>query len=317
MRGKSKIEPAEVAEALKRIKDSIHRTPVLTSHLINELSGAKLYFKCENFQRMGAFKMRGASNAVLQLSDEQKQRGVLTHSSGNFAQALALAARSQGVKAYIVMPKNAPEVKVNAVKDYGAEIITSESDPLSRENKAEEVRTRTGATFIHPSDNREVIIGQGTAALELLQDHQDLDFLVVPVGGGGLIAGSILAAQHMAPSCKVIGAEPFEADDAYRSLASGKIELNLSTNTIADGLRTYLGEHNFPIILAGIDKIIRVKENEIVHAMRLVWERMKIIVEPSSAVSLPAVLREKETFKGKKIGLLISGGNVDVANLPF
>jgi threonine dehydratase len=317
MKERIHIDPAEVVTCQDRIQDFVHRTPVLTSTLLNDYSGAELYFKCENFQKMGAFKIRGATNAVLQLNAAQKHKGVLTHSSGNFAQALALAARDQGIKAYIVMPENAPQVKVNAVRDYGAEIIMCHSDPSSRESMAEEVRVRTGATFIHPSDNKDVIIGQGTAALELFQDYQDLDFLVVPVGGGGLIGGSILAAQAIAPMCKVIGAEPFEADDAFRSLASGKIELNLSTNTIADGLRTYLGEHNFPIILAGVERIVRLKEGEIVSAMRLIWERMKIIVEPSSAICLAAVLSEKEQFAGKRVGILLSGGNVDLAKLPF
>jgi len=311
------IEPKEVEQALERIRPYIHRTAILHSRLIDEIAGTAVFLKCENFQKMGAFKMRGASNAVLQMSDEQKKHGVLTHSSGNFAQALALAAGIQGLKAYIVMPENAPQVKVDAVRDYGAEIIMSGSDPKSREDKAEEVRLRTAATFIHPSNDREVIIGQGTAALEMLQDMPELDLLISPVGGGGLIAGTVLAARHQSKHCMVIGAEPMQADDAFRSLASGKIEYNESANTIADGLRTHLGSINFPLIKEGVERIIRVEEEEIIQAMKLIWERMKIIIEPSSAVTLAAVIKEKESFKGKKLGLIISGGNVDISRLPF
>lgn len=301
----------------ERIKPYIHRTPVLTSQLINEISGAHVFVKCENFQKMGAFKMRGAANAILNLTEEQKSKGVVTHSSGNFAQALSLAAKQQGVDAYIVMPKNAPQVKKNAVKGYGGQIIESESTPIAREEMAEKVRVEKQATFIHPSNDDDVIHGQGTAAIELLEDQPDLDYIFAPVGGGGLIGGTILAAKYFSEGCKVIGGEPFEADDAYRSLISGKIEANETTNTIADGLRTYLGDRNFPIIKEGIHAIERVTEEEIVDAMRLVWERMKIIIEPSSAVAFAALLRRNEEIKGKKVGVIISGGNVDVANLPF
>ncbi|ALJ00144.1 pyridoxal-phosphate dependent enzyme [Rufibacter tibetensis] len=301
----------------ERIAPYIHRTPVLTSRLLNEIAGADLYFKCENFQRMGAFKMRGAMNAVLQLSEEQKARGVVTHSSGNFAQALALAAQSIGVKAYIVMPENAPQVKKDAVKGYGGQIVECASTPIAREEVAEQVQKETGAYFIHPSNDREVILGQGTAALELLEDQPELTYIFSPVGGGGLIGGTALAAHYFERNCKVIGGEPFEADDAYRSLLSGQIESNDSTNTLADGLRTQLGDINFPIIQQYVDKIIRVEETEITSAMRLIWERMKIIVEPSSAVALAALLREKEEFAGQKIGVILSGGNIDVSKLPF
>jgi threonine dehydratase len=301
----------------ERIKPFIHRTPVLTSQLINEISEAHVYFKCENFQRMGAFKMRGAANAILNLTDKQKSKGVVTHSSGNFAQALSLAAKQQGVDAYIVMPKNAPQVKKNAVKGYGGQIIESENTPIAREEMAEKVRLEKQATFIHPSNYDDVIHGQGTAAIELLEDQPDLDYIFTPVGGGGLIGGTILAAKYFSENCKVIGGEPFEADDAYRSLISGKIEGNETANTIADGLRTYLGDRNFPIIKEGVHAIERVTEKEIVIAMRLVWERMKIIIEPSSAVAFAALLKRKEEIKGKKAGVIISGGNVDVANLPF
>ena len=301
----------------ERIKPFIHRTPVLTSQLINEISGANVFFKCENFQKMGAFKMRGAANAILNLTDEQKSKGVVTHSSGNFAQALSLAAKQQGVDAFIVMPENAPQVKKNAVRGYGGQIIESESTPIAREEMAEKVRIEKQATFIHPSNDDDVIHGQGTAAIELLEDKPDLDYIFAPVGGGGLIGGTILAAKYFSKNCKVIGGEPFEADDAYRSLISGKIEGNEIANTVADGLRTYLGDRNFPIIKEGIHAIERVTEEEIVNAMQLVWERMKIIIEPSSAVAFAALLKRKEEIKGKKVGVIISGGNVDVANLPF
>lgn len=301
-----------------RIRPYIHRTPVLTSQLLNDISGANLFFKCENFQKMGAFKMRGATNAILSLSEEERQKGVVTHSSGNFAQALSLAAKGIGVKAYIVMPKNAPQVKKNAVIDYNGEIIESDSTPIAREEMAEKVRMELGATFIHPSNDDQVIYGQGTAAMELLEDHPNLDYIISPVGGGGLIAGTALAAKYFSNTCKVIGGEPKNMDDAYRSLQSGKIESNENgTTTIADGLRTFLGDRNFPIIKENVERIIRVEEDEIVAAMKLIWERMKIIVEPSSAVAFAALLKEKEKFKNKNVGIIISGGNVDLKHLPF
>lgn len=301
----------------ERIKPHIHRTPVLTSRQINSMAGSELFFKCENFQRMGAYKMRGATNTILLLNEDQKKKGVVTHSSGNFAQALSLAARQLGVRAYIVMPSLAPQVKKDAVIGYGGKIIECEPTLDARNRSAKKIQIETGATFIHPSNDENVIIGQGTACLELLQDYPDLDFVVAPVGGGGLIAGTALSAHYFGNNCQVIGSEPFEVDDAYRSLQSGKIETNETTNTIADGLRTQLGDKNFPIILKHVSEIIRVAESEIVVAMRLVWERMKIIIEPSSAVALAAVLREKERFQNKKVGIIVSGGNVDVMNLPF
>ncbi|MFH4966245.1 pyridoxal-phosphate dependent enzyme [Gaetbulibacter sp. M235] len=301
----------------ERVKPYIHRTPVLTSELINEMVQANLYFKCENFQKMGAFKMRGAANAILSLSKEEQAKGVVTHSSGNFAQALSLAAKKIGVKAYIVMPKNAPQVKKNAVKTYEGEIIECDSNPIAREEMAAKVQKETGATFIHPSNDDAVIYGQGTAAIELLEDYPDLNYIFSPIGGGGLIAGTALAVNYFSNHCKVIGGEPKNADDAYRSLLSGKIEGNDEVNTIADGLRTFLGDRNFPIIKKYVEKIVRVEEEEIIEAMKLIWERMKIIIEPSSAVAFAAVLKNKEDFKNKKIGVILSGGNVDVGNLPF
>ncbi len=300
-----------------RVKPFIHNTPVLSSEQINEICGCSVVFKCENFQKMGAFKMRGATNAILNLSEEQRKKGVVTHSSGNFAQALSLAARKIGTQAYIIMPKNAPEVKKDAVRGYDGNIIESNSTPIAREELAEKVRIEKGLTFIHPSNDDDVIHGQGTAAIELLEAYPDLDYIFVPVGGGGLIAGSVLAAKYFSNSCKVIGGEPMNVDDAYRSLKSGKIEYNEHSDTIADGLRTFLGDRNFPIIKEGVERIIRVEEEEIVSAMKLVWERMKIIIEPSSAVAFAALLKEKEQFKNKKVGIIVSGGNVDLANLPF
>ncbi|MFK8009241.1 MAG: threonine/serine dehydratase [Saprospiraceae bacterium] len=301
----------------EKIKPYIHQTPVLTSQALNKISGAKIFFKCENFQRMGAFKMRGAAHAILNLSDEQKTNGVVTHSSGNFAQAVALSAKMQGIKAYIVMPTNAPQVKKDAVRDYGGIITECEPNIDIRQATTNKISEETGASKLHPSNQVDVILGQATAAMELLEDHPDLDLIITPVGGGGLVAGTALATHFFGKNCKTIGGEPFEADDAYRSLLSGKIETNETANTVADGLRTILGNHNFPIIQQHVDKIIRVKEEEIIAAMRLIWERMKIIIEPSCAVPLAALIREKEKLAGQKVGIIISGGNVDLGNLPF
>lgn len=301
----------------EKIKPYIHRTPVMSSRLLNEISGSNIYFKCENFQRMGAFKMRGAAHAIANLNEEEKARGVVTHSSGNFAQGVSLAAQSQGVKAYIVMPSNAPEVKKAAVRAYEGEIIICPPTIEDREANAQKIVEEKGATFLHPSNNTDVILGQGTAALELLEDHPDLEYILTPVGGGGLLAGSALAAHFFGNNCKCIGGEPREADDAWRSLQSGKIEKNETANTIADGLRTHLGHLNFPIIQQYVEEIIRVEEREIIEAMKLIWERMKIIIEPSCAVPFAALLREKEKFAGKKVGIVLSGGNVDLAKLPF
>ncbi|WP_375323439.1 threonine/serine dehydratase [Flagellimonas sp. GZD32] len=301
----------------ERIKPLVRNTPVLTSQQINTIVGAELYFKCENFQKMGAFKMRGAANAILQLSQEQKENGVVTHSSGNFAQALSLAAKNLGVKAYIVMPNSAPQVKKDAVRGYGGIVLECEPTLEAREKASKRIQEKYSATFIHPSNDDDVIIGQGTACMELLASYPDLNIVATPVGGGGLIAGTALAAHYFGKDCMVIGGEPMEVDDAYRSMISGKIETNTTINTIADGLKTQLGDRNFPIILKYVDNIIRVTEDEIIAAMRLIWERLKIVCEPSSAVALAAIIREKERFKGKKVGIIISGGNVDLSHLPF
>ena len=304
-------------ETVIRIQPYIHKTPVLTSRTINRFAGCELYFKCENFQRMGAFKMRGAANAILQLSNEQRKNGVVTHSSGNFAQAVALAAADLGVKAYIVMPRNASEFKKKAVIGYGAELYECEPTTHAREEKADEIVRNTGVALLHPSNQLEVILGQGTAAIEFLEEIPDLNNIIVPVGGGGLIAGTALAAYYTNPNTEVIGGEPFGADDAYRSLKSGIIQPSAHPVTIADGLRTSLGDVNFPIIRKLVKEIIRVEEDEIIAAMRRVWERMKIIIEPSSAVPLAALFREKDKFENKKVGIIISGGNVDLNELPF
>jgi len=304
-------------DAHQRILPYIHQTPILTSQLLNDISGAEIYFKCENFQKMGAFKMRGALNAILQLSDAEKAKGVVTHSSGNFAQAVALASKMLGITAYIVMPKNAPKVKKGAVLGYGGIVIESDSTPIARELKADEVVKEKEATFIHPSNDIPVIIGQGTAALELLNKQPNLETVVTPVGGGGLLSGTALAAHFFGNNCKVYAGEPNEANDAFRSLQSGKIESNKTTNTIADGLRTQLGSNTFPIIQKYVNEIICVSEDEIIVAMKLLWERLKIVVEPSSAVAFAAVLKRKDIFKNKKIGVILSGGNVDLTNLPF
>lgn len=312
-----KPQKSDLLDCHERIKPYIHDTPVLSSRLINELIGAEVFFKCENFQRAGAYKMRGATNAILLLSPEERGRGVVTHSSGNFAQAVSLAAKSLGVQAHIVMPITAPEVKKIGVKQYGGIIYECEPTIAARQATADKIAAKTGAAFLHPSNDMNVIIGQGTAAMELLEKQPGLDAIFCPVGGGGLIAGSALAAQHFGKRCLVYGGEPFEADDAYRSLQSGKIEGNETVNTIADGLRTTLGDKNFPIIKEQVQAIIRVTEEEIIAAMRLVWERMKIIIEPSSAVPLAALIRNKKDFQGKQVGIIISGGNVDLNNLPF
>lgn len=306
-----------LTDTRRRISPFVHNTPVLTSHLLDDLTDAKLFFKCENFQKMGAFKMRGATNAIMQLSKEQQARGVVTHSSGNFAQALSLAAKNLGVTAYIVMPSNAPKVKKDAVLGYGGVVTDCEPNIQAREQAAEQIVTEKGATFIHPSNDLNVILGNATAAMELLEVHADLEFLISPIGGGGLIAGTALAAHYFAAECAVIGGEPMAVDDAYRSLQTGKIETNTTTNTIADGLRTQLGDINFPIIQQHVDHIIRVEEEDIRRAMRLLWERLKIVVEPSSAVAFAAVLKNKTHFKNKKVGIILSGGNVDLDTLKF
>lgn len=300
-----------------KIAPYIHRTPVLSSELVNEVAGCQIVFKCENFQKMGAFKMRGATNAILNLTTEQRSKGVVTHSSGNFAQALSLAAKSLGVPAYIVMPSSAPKVKIDAVKGYGGQVTICPPTLKDREEHAQQIQDEIGATFLHPSNDKDVIEGQGTAAIELLEDYPDLNAIFTPVGGGGLLGGTALAASIFSDGCEVYAGEPEEADDAYRSFRSGKIESNTIVNTIADGLKTQLGDQNFPIIQQHVKDIFLVSETEILEALKLIWTRMKIVVEPSSAVALAALLKNKNHFTNQKIGIIISGGNVDLENLPF
>ncbi|HRW99010.1 MAG TPA: pyridoxal-phosphate dependent enzyme [Cyclobacteriaceae bacterium] len=298
--------------AHERIKSYIHETSVMTSASIDALAGCNVFFKCENFQKVGAFKARGAMNAVLSLSKEDQEKGVATHSSGNHAQALARAAKIVGTRAYIVMPKTAPEIKKKGVRAFGGEITECEPTLADRERTLAEVVARTGATEIHPFNNYDVIAGQATAAIELFDViEQPLDFLLVPVGGGGLLSGTLLATKFFSPKTKVIAGEPAGADDAFRSLQSGKPEPS-QANSVADGLLTSLGDKTFPIIKENVSEIITVTDEEIIRAMRLIWERVKIIVEPSCAVPFAAVLKEKEKFAGKRVGVILSGGNVDL-----
>ncbi len=308
---------SDIQAAYSRIKPFIHHTPVLTSHQLNELYDCELFFKCENFQKVGAFKFRGATNAVLSLSDEDKLKGVVTHSSGNHAAALALAARMNGIKANIVMPESAPMVKKNAVAGYGADITFCKPTLQAREDATKLIMERTGATLIHPYDNFNVICGQGTAALELLEERKDLDIVIAPVGGGGLLSGTSTCVKGISKNAQVIGAEPLNANDAFISFNTGQIAPSLNPVTCADGLLTPLSELTFSIIKKNVDKILTVKEESIIECMLLVWERMKIIIEPSSATVLAVVKENPDLFRGKKIGLIISGGNVDFRNLPF
>lgn len=301
-----------IKSAHRRIEKYIHRTPIFSSKSINEIVLQEVYFKCENFQKAGAFKFRGACNAVFSLDEETAKKGVATHSSGNHAGALALTASMRNIPATIVMPKNAPLIKQKAVKSYGAEIIFCESNLEARENTLQTILAKTNANFIHPYNNFDVICGQGTSAIEFLEEIPNLDYILAPVGGGGLISGISTAAKAINPKIKVIGCEPKNADDAFNSFYSGVLQKVSSPNTIADGLRTSLCELTFSIIQNNVDEIITVSEESIKKAMRLVWERMKIIIEPSSAVPLAALLEDKKIIqKNKKIGIIISGGNVD------
>lgn len=308
---------SDIKRAHEVIKPHAHLTPVFRSEHVNKRTGADVFFKCENFQKVGAFKFRGACNAVLTLSDEEAKKGVATHSSGNHAQALALSAKIKGVPAFVVMPDNAPKVKVEAVKGYGAEITFCESNLESRESTLKEVVARTGATIIHPYNDSRIITGQGTSALEFLQTNPDLDMILTPVGGGGLLSGTALASKSINPEIQVIGTEPEQADDAYKSFKAGELIPVYSTNTIADGLRTSLGELPYSIIKTHVDDIVTVSESSIKEAMRYIWERMNIIIEPSCAVPVAAVFEHKVDVKGKKVGIIITGGNVDLGNLPW
>ncbi len=308
-----KITKASIESAAARIAPYIHTTPIMTNKSINEQYGLDLYFKCENFQKIGAFKIRGGMNASLQLTPEQLGKGLATHSSGNHAQALAFAAKMLGVKAYIVMPESSPQVKVNAVRGYGAEVTICASNQIARETTLQEIVDNTGATFIHPYDNDEVITGQATCVKEMIETMPDLDMVVTPVGGGGLLSGTCLGAHYFKPGLKVYAGEPEGAADAVLSLQSGKVEKAPFVNTIADGLMTTLSERTLAIIKAHVTDILLVSDEEIKAALRLVYERMKIIIEPSCAVPLAAVLKNADLFKGKKVGIILSGGNVDLS----
>jgi threonine dehydratase len=306
-----------IEQAYLTVKRFAHRTPVLTSQSINRILGCEIFFKCENFQKVGAFKFRGATNAVFNLSDDEAQRGVCTHSSGNHAAAIALAASLRGIPSYIVMPINAPTIKRKAVEGYGAIITTCEPTQAHRESKLDEVQRRTGATFIHPYDNFNVICGQGTASMEMLEDVSDLEIIITPVGGGGLLSGTLIYTKETNPRISVYAGEPQNADDAHRSLRDGTLYPSINPNTIADGLRTSLSPLTFSIIQKYADGILTVPEVLIVEAMQLIWERMKIIIEPSSAVPIAAIIQKPSKFKGKKVGVIISGGNVELEKLPF
>ena len=308
---------AAIREAAERIAPFALQTPVMTCRSINRMTGARLSFKCENLQKGGAFKFRGAANAVLSLPPEKKKNGVVTHSSGNHAQALALAARIEGLKAFIVMPENAPNVKIAAVKEYGAEVILCRPTLEAREAGVRDIIQQTGAALIHPYDDERIITGQATCALEFLQQVPGMNIIMAPVGGGGLLSGTALSTRFISPETRVMAAEPALADDAFRSFQAQTLVPAEPPQTIADGLLTSLGEITFPVILEHVNDIVLVSEKNIITAMRSIWERMKIVVEPSGAVPLGAVLEHSDKFKGQHVGIILSGGNVDLTALPW
>ncbi|MCL3779826.1 pyridoxal-phosphate dependent enzyme [Prolixibacteraceae bacterium JC049] len=310
-------EYIDVEAAHERIRSVIHKTPVFTCSALNKKTKAELYFKCENFQRVGAFKFRGASNAVMQLTEEEKQKGVATHSSGNHGAALALAAKLNNVPSTIVVPINAPTIKKEAISEFGGRIMICEPTLKDREDTLQIVVDQEDATVIHPYNNFNVIAGQGTCAKEFLEEVSNLDIVMTPVGGGGLLAGTALSVKAISPKTKVIAAEPKNADDAYRSFKDGVLYPSVNPQTIADGLLTSVGEINFEIIKEKVDDIMTVSEESIVDAMRMIWERMNIIIEPSSAVPLAAVLENEAIFAGKKVGIILTGGNLNLEKLPF
>lgn len=307
----------DILKAAERIRPHAHRTPVITNSSLNQQVDAQVFLKCENLQKVGAFKFRGACNAVYSLSEKEAALGVCTHSSGNHAAALALAARMRGIPAYIVMPNNAPSVKKNAVAGYGGLITFCEPTLQARERTLEQIRHDTGATVVHPYNDERVIAGQGTAALELLQDVPDLDVIIAPVGGGGLLSGTSIAATEIKKGIRVIAGEPEMADDAFRSMTAGAIIPSENPKTIADGLLTSLGSLTFPIIQQRVEQIVTVSETGIIDSMKYVWERAKIIIEPSSAVAVGVLWEQKIDLSGLKIGVIISGGNVDLQKLPW
>jgi threonine dehydratase len=307
----------DIYQAAERIRPHAHRTPIMTCESLNQQTGSRVYMKCENFQKVGAFKFRGACNAVLSLSEDQARFGVATHSSGNHAQAIALAAQIRGIPAYIVMPDNASDVKKAAVAGYGGQITYCKPSLDARERTLKQIQAETGAFFIHPFDNEPVIAGQGTAALEFIEDVPDMNVLITPVGGGGLLSGSAIAAKGLAPALRVVAAEPELADDAYRSLKAGKILPSHNPQTIADGLLTSLGELTFPIIQNCVEQIVTVSEEGIIETMKFIWERAKILIEPSAAVAVGVLWERKIDFSGLKVGVILSGGNVDLEKIPW
>lgn len=308
---------SDIKRAHQRISEYISQTPVMTSKNIDAMAGCNIFFKCENFQKVGAFKMRGAVNAIFSYRPEERVNGFACHSSGNHGQAVALASKLAGTRAYIVMPKNATKVKMDAVKGYDAEIILCEPNDQSREQTCADVMERTGAKLIHPFDDYNIIAGQATAAKELIEFNENLDCILTPVGGGGLAAGTALIAQYLDPSMDIYLGEPEEVDDMYQSMKAGKIIPNKTANTIADGLKTTIGHKNFEILKDRVKEVFTVSEEEIIAAMKLIWERMKIVIEPSCAVPFAAVLKHKEVFAGKQVGIILTGGNVDLTKLPF
>ena len=311
------VSSNDIHQAAERIKPYVHRTPVLTNESLNQQVGAQVFLKCENLQKVGAFKFRGACNAVFSLTDEEAAKGVCTHSSGNHAAALALAARMRGIPAYIVMPSNAPQVKKDAVAGYGGLITFCEPTLEARESTLDRIRLDTGATVVHPYNDERVIAGQGTAALELLEDVPDLDVIIAPVGGGGLLSGTSIAVTEIKKGIRVIAGEPEMADDAFLSMQAGEIIPSTNPKTIADGLLTSLGTLTFPIIQKNVEQIVTVSEAGIIESMKYVWERAKIIIEPSSAVAIGVLWEQKIDLSGLKVGVIISGGNVDLAKLPW
>ncbi|MFX1521715.1 MAG: pyridoxal-phosphate dependent enzyme [Promethearchaeota archaeon] len=302
----------EIKAAWERLKSIANHTPVMTSRTLNALTGGQIFFKCENFQRIGAFKFRGAFNAISQLTDEKKRKGVIAHSSGNHAQAVALASKLLGIKATIVMPENSSQVKVAATRGYGAEVVFCGTKPTDRPEKTAELIKEHGYTLVHPYNDLNVIYGAGTAAYELIEEVGSLDFVLAPIGGGGLISGTSIVVKGLCPETKVIGVEPKNANDAYRSFKAGKIFPSVHPNTIADGLRTSLGSNTFKIIQENVDDIITVTEKQIVEAMKFLWERMKLVVEPSGAVPLAGLQSGDLNVRDKRVGLIISGGNIDL-----
>ena len=311
------LDVDRIRAAHERIRAYIHRTPVMTSERMNETNGASLFFKCENFQKIGAFKARGATNAVFALDEATAKRGVATHSSGNHGAAVARAAKLRGIPAPIVMPSNSAKVKIRAVEGYGAHIVFCEPTEEARETKCAEVIEKTGATLLHSFENENVIAGQGTAAVELLEDIPGLELIMCPVGGGGLLSGTAIAAKSMRPQIKVIAAEPANADDTAQSFRAGRRLVTEKKFTIADGLRTNIGQPNFEVVQRCVDDIVTVSEEAIVSAMRTIWETMKIVIEPSAAVPYAAIMENKIDLREKRVGVILTGGNVDLDALPW